>query len=82
MPMSYYSTGSFPRPRLTPAETPAQRETRLDRERAMLEEARAELRAGQGMDIDDPQVAAWLDGLDGDEDIPPPEPNTPPVPGL
>ena len=46
-------------------------EDRLARERARLEEARAEFR--NGLTMDEADVEAWLDGLDSDEDRPLPE---------
>lgn len=60
-----------PRPRRESAETMAQREARLARERRLLEEARAEFEQGHTMDEDD--VEAWLDALDSDDDRPLPE---------
>lgn len=54
-----------------PAETPAQREVRLARERKLIGEARAEVEAGLGLSGDD--VEAWLDKLDSDEVAPIPE---------
>ena len=76
-----YNDGKGQRPTVM-TETAAVRDARLARERADLEEARDELRQGLGLDIDDPDVATWLDGLDGDEDLPLPEPRKSPRPGF
>jgi hypothetical protein len=76
MPVPHYHPG-FPEPRLTTVETSVQRGVRLDRERAMLDEGREQLRAGLGLDIDDPAVSDWLDGLDGEEDLPVPQQTSP-----
>lgn len=71
MAISYFHTKDS---LLTPL-TSARRKIPLEHEAVMLEEARAELQAGLGMDIDDPEVAAWLDSLGGEEEIALPEPN-------
>jgi hypothetical protein len=44
------------------AETHAEREARIRREAATIEQARAEIAAGYG--LDDAALAAWLDELD------------------
>ncbi len=46
----------------------SEREARLARERALLEEARAEFR--DGLSMDEAEVEAWLDGLDSNEELP------------
>lgn len=51
-----------------PRESEAARERRLAHERTLIAEARAELDAGLGISGD--ELEAWLDGLDGDEDLP------------
>ena len=45
-------------------ESSAQRETRLARERKLLDEARDEFR--NGLVLDEGEVEAWLDSLDSD----------------
>ena len=54
-------------------ESPVQRETRLARERKLLDEARDEFR--NGVVLDEGEVEAWLDSLDSDEDHPLPQPH-------
>lgn len=44
------------------------RNARLIRERALIEEARAEVR--DGLTMDPAEVETWLDGLDSDDDMP------------
>lgn len=46
--------------------------TRIRREAAIIEGARAEVAAGQG--IEDEALDGWLDALDVDENAPPPVP--------
>lgn len=70
MPTVSHHVGG-PSPRRERAETAEQRNARLARERALLDEARAEFEQGLAMDEDD--VEAWLDALDSDEDRPLPE---------
>lgn len=70
MPNFGYHVGE-PRPRREGTETTGQRNTRLARERALLDEARAEFE--QGVTMDEDEVEAWLDALDSDEDRPLPE---------
>lgn len=70
MPNFGYHVGE-PRRHRERTETTEQRNTRLARERALLDEARAEFE--QGVTMDEDEVEAWLDALDGDEDRPLPE---------
>ena len=49
---------------------------RLDHERKLIEEARAETR--QGLYIDAAEFEAWLDTYGSDEDLPPPQPKSHP----
>jgi len=57
-----------PSPRRGGGESAEQRKARLARERALLDEARAEF--ANGLSMDEGEVEAWLDSLDGDEDRP------------
>jgi hypothetical protein len=50
------------------AESAAERARRLAHERTLIAEARAELDAGQGVSGD--ALDAWLEKLDGEEDLP------------
>jgi len=77
MPISHFHTGGAHRPRPQPMETAAQRGVRLAHERLLIEEARAEFRAGEALDED--EVEVWLDALDTDEDVPLPQPRAPGV---
>jgi hypothetical protein len=55
-------------------ETADQRETRIQRELAIIAKAHAEIDAGLGIDDDD--LEAWLDQLDIDENAPFPLPKS------
>jgi hypothetical protein len=54
-----------------PADVAARRKARLAREAALLEEGREDIRAGRCIGGDD--VDAWLEGLDGAEELRVPE---------
>lgn len=56
-------------------ETPVERERRIQQEAVVIEQARAESRAGQGVTLEVAQV--WLDELDRDENAPIPTPAAP-----
>jgi hypothetical protein len=56
------------------SETPTKRRDRVRLEALILEQARAEIAAGQG--IDDEALEAWLDELDHDANAPLPVPRT------
>jgi hypothetical protein len=60
------------------SETPTKRRDRVRLEALILEQARAEIAAGQG--IDDEALEAWLDELDHDANAPLPVPRTSPHP--
>lgn len=51
-----------------PTRATERRERRLAREAALIEEGRDDIRAGRC--INDADVDAWLDGLDGDQELP------------
>ena len=59
---------SLPNP--APLETEAERQTRIQREHAIVAQGVAELDAGLGIDGD--AVDAWFAALDLDENAPPP----------
>jgi hypothetical protein len=50
------------------AESSAERAVRVQREAAVLQQARAQIEAGEG--IDDDTLEAWLDSLDHDPSAP------------
>jgi hypothetical protein len=57
-----------------PAETADQRESRIQRELALIEKGQAEIDAGRGIDLED--LEAWFDQLDVDENAPMPAPRS------
>jgi len=61
-------------PKLPRSESVAARTRRLAHERTLIAEARAELDAGQG--VSGEVLEAWLDKLDGEEDLPIPAART------
>lgn len=74
--MSQQNSPVLPEPGGT--ETTSERASRIASEAALITQARAEIKAGLG--IDDDAMETWFDQLDANPDAPPPRPSSTPGP--